>query len=56
MRLIRELFIEIHFGRIMTEGFDERAIISWLAERGYHLVWSESLPKETQNHFVIRAG
>ena len=37
---VRELFLEVHPGRIITEGVDAEALEWWLQARGYSRVWT----------------
>jgi FkbM family methyltransferase len=50
---VRELFIEVHIGRIFTDGFDPQRLQAWLEARGYRLAWSQ--PRGTEIHQHYRA-
>ncbi|WP_428940485.1 FkbM family methyltransferase [Fontivita pretiosa] len=51
---VRELFIEVHVGRIFTEGFDPQRLQSWLEARDFELVWSRPRGTEIHQHYVLK--
>ncbi len=51
-RGIRELFIEVHIGRIFTEGFCEKSLQQWLESHRYRLAWSHPRGTEIHQHYI----
>ena len=50
-KIPRDIFIELHPGKMQEFAIDEAAIRDFLGERGYSLQWSSSREPEIHQHY-----
>lgn len=55
-RQIREVFLEVHLGRIFTRGFaTEAEVVQWMKDRGMGLAWRQQRGGEVLQHYTRNA-